>query len=72
MNGGEDLRYEDTLFHHNAQATKKAINDLFFALNRPGYWRRWLIKKIFPEIIEVADTFYKEVYWEVRGLKRRR
>lgn len=72
MNGGEDLRYEDTMFYHKAQVTKEAINALFHALNAPSRWRRWLIKKIFPEIIEVIDTFYKEVYWEVRGLRRRR
>ena len=64
MNGGGDLRYEDTMFYHKAQATKKAINALFDALSAPGYWRRRLIKKIFPEIIEVADTFRGEVYWK--------
>lgn len=64
MNGSEDTRYEDTMYYKIAKTTQKTVNMLLDALNRPGRFRLWLIKKIFPEIIEVADVFREEVLWK--------
>jgi len=61
---GSDLDYEDTMYYKIAKTTQKTVNMLLDALNKPGRFRLWLIKKIFPEIIEVADVFYKEVIWK--------
>jgi len=64
MNGCEDNRYEDTLYYRKATAVRKAVNMLFDALNSPSRWRLWIIKKIFPEIIEVAEELREEVFWK--------
>jgi len=61
---GSDLGCEDTMFYNKAQATKRAINSLFEALNAPGCLRLWIIKRLFPEIVKVANDFREEVLWK--------
>ena len=63
MNGGE-LRIEETLAYANAKRVKAVEEELFIALNAPGRVRLWLIKRLFPEIVKVAEKL-RGVYWAV-------
>jgi len=64
MNGAEELRYEDSLYYEIAQETKKTVEMLLNALNKPNWLRKFMIKLIFPEIVDVANFLREEVFWK--------
>lgn len=62
-----DLRYEDSMYYARVEAVKEVTESLFKAVIAPRRFRRWLIKMLFPEIVDVINVAREEIFWTNLG-----
>ncbi len=58
-----DVRYEDSLYYKKASIVREMLDKLIKVVSKPCWFRRYLIRVLFPEVLEWIDEARDKIFW---------